>query len=158
MDHNPPDEDWNDEHQVGRQPVVVRIGSPGTNETISPRSSTQTKSTRAKPDKTRLPKTTALQFAEKVRCACGYAAQTWPSRIREPAPRAFSTLRNCRTDRSQKGLYTTPNRQTQAAVGRSGFESTDLFSQTRQGTVRWQARKRTRTLGSESASERNSKT
>ena len=43
MDHNPPDEDWNDEHQVGRQPVVVRIGSPSTNETISPRSSTQNK-------------------------------------------------------------------------------------------------------------------
>ena len=159
MDHNPPDEDWNDEHQVGRQPIVVRIGSPSTNETISPRSSTQTQNPPEQSLTTRgCPKPLPRQSAGKVRCACDYVARTWPSRRREPAPQAFSTLRNCRPDRSQKGLYTTPNRQTQAAVGQSGFESMDLFSQPRQGTVLRQARKRTRTLGSERASERNSKT
>ena len=95
------------------------------------------------------PRPLPIKSAGKVCCACNYSTRTWPSRRRGLAPQAFSTLRNCRPDRPQKGLCTTPNQQTPAAVDRSGFESTDLFSHPRQHTVLRQTRKRTRTLGSE---------
>ena len=63
----PPNENWNDEHQVGRQPVVVRrIGSPSTNETVS---STFLHAEQNPPGqsltKTRLPKTTAHKISRE---------------------------------------------------------------------------------------------